>query len=115
MMKVKIVEKMELNDMINSHDVSALPLMAMKEIPKPNNNAANITALVKDSGKVVGYQLSDGQTLSKEEGVALAKQGGIQGVGISERDGNEYLKSIPDATEHNNLSSLPSVSFADMH
>jgi hypothetical protein len=90
---------------------SALPLMAMKKIPTPNADAATITALVKDGGTVVGYQLSSGRTLSKEEGVALAKQGGIQGVGISERDGTEYLKSIPDGTENNNLNSLPSVSF----
>ena len=85
-------------------------MMAMKEIPQPNSNAASITALVKDSGKVVGYQLSNGQAVSKEQGVALAKQGGIQGVGVSERNGNEYLKSIPDGTDSNNLSSLPSVS-----
>ena len=96
--------------MVNNQNSSALPLMAMKEIPEPNNNAATITALVKDSGKVVGYQLSNGQTLGKEDGVALAKQGGIQGVGISERNGNEYLKSIPDGTENNNLSALPSIS-----
>ena len=89
---------------------SALPLMAMKEIPTPNENAAAITALVKENGKVVGYQLSSGQTVDKNEAVALAKQGGIQGVGISERNGNEYLKSIPDDTESNNLSNLPSVS-----
>ena len=90
---------------------SGLPLTAMKEIPVPNSNAAEITALVKESGKVVGYQLSNGQTLNKNEAVALARQGGIQGVGISERDGNEYLKSIPDDTESNNLNNLPSVSF----
>ena len=96
--------------MVNNQNASALSMMSMKEIPEPNNNAANITALVKDSRKVVGYQLSNGQTLSKEDGVALAKQGGIQGVGISEKYGNEYLKSIPDGTENNNLSALPSVS-----
>ena len=94
----------------NNQTASVLPLMAMKEIPEPNNNAANITALVKDSGKVVGYQLSNGQTISKEEGLALAKQGGIQGVGVSERYGNEYLKSVPDGTDSNNLSNLPAVS-----
>ena len=97
--------------MIHNPSASALPLMAMKEIPEPSSDAATITALVKESGKVVGYQLSNGQTLGKEEGVALAKQGGIHGVGISERNGNEYLKSIPDGTENNNLSNLPSVSF----
>jgi hypothetical protein len=97
------------------NNTSALPLMAMKEIPEPNSNAATITALVKESGTVVGYQLSNGQTLSKEEGVALAKQGGIHGVGIAERDGNEYLKSIPDETESNNLNNLPSITNMGMH
>lgn len=96
--------------MENTQTSSALPLMSMKEIPTPTANAATITGLVKDGGTVVGYQLSNGQTLNKEEGVALAKQGGIQGVGISERDGYEYLKSIPDGTESNNLNNLPSVS-----
>ena len=95
-------------------DLSALPLMAMKEIPESDDNAAQITALVKDSGKVTGYQLSNGQVLDKEEGVELARQGGIKGVGISERNGNEYLKSIPDGTESNNLSNLPSVSREDL-
>ena len=88
----------------------ALPLMAMKEIPEAHSNAAEISALVKDGGKVTGYQLSDGTTLDKGQAVALAKQGGIKGVGISERDGSEYLKSIPDGTENNNLSHLPTVS-----
>ncbi|MCL2204429.1 MAG: DUF3892 domain-containing protein [Defluviitaleaceae bacterium] len=98
--------------MNNNQNASALPMMAMKEIPTPNANAATVTGLVKEGGHVVGYQLSSGQTVTKEEGVALAKQGGIQGVGISERDGSEYLKSLPDATEGNNLGNLPSVSFS---
>ena len=76
-------------------------------IPVPN--AAEITALVKDGGRVTGYQLSDGNILDKPEAVAMAKQGGISGVGIAHRNGSEYLKSLPDDTEDNNLSSLPSV------
>ena len=96
--------------MEQKHNASALPLMAMKEIPRPSADSEEIVALVKESGKVTGYQLSDGRVLDKEEGVALARQGGIKGVGISERKGNEYLKSIPDGTESNNLGNLPSVS-----
>ena len=65
--------------------------------------------LVKESGRITGYQLSDGSTVSREEGVALAKDGEIRGVGIAHRKDTEYLKSIPDETENNNLSSLPSV------
>ena len=94
---------------IDNIDLTELPKLAMKEIPDPNGNAKEITALVKDGGKVTGYQLSDGTILSKEEGVNLARQGGIMGVGIAERDGGEYLKSIPDGTERNNLSNLPSI------
>lgn len=88
---------------------SALPMMAMKEIPDTGANAKEIVALVKESGHVEGYKLSDGRVVSKQEGVTLARQGEIKGVGISSRNGNEYLKSIPDGTENNNLSNLPAV------
>ena len=66
--------------------------------------------LVKNSGRVTGYQLSDGSTVSKEEGVAMAKAGDIRGVGVAHRKDSEYLKSLPDDTEDNNLGNLPSVS-----
>ena len=85
-------------------------MKALSEIPTPNSDAHHITALIKDGGRVTGYQLSNGDTLDKPEAVALAKQGGIAGVGISSRGGNEYLKSLPDDTESNNLSNLPSIS-----
>jgi hypothetical protein len=91
-------------------DLSKLPLMAMKDIPQPNADAKQITALVKESGRITGYQLSDGRVVSKEEGVALARQGGITGVGIATRNGNEYLKSLPDDSDGNNLGNLPSIS-----
>ena len=88
---------------------SSLPMMALKDIPEPNADAREITALVKEEGRVTGYQLSDGRVLSKEEGVQLAKQGGIRGVGITTRNGTEYLKSLPDESEGNNLDNLPSI------
>lgn len=86
-----------------------LAMMALDEIPSPKTDAKEIVALVKESGRVTGYQLSDGRTLNKEEGVELARHGGIQGVGVASRNGSEYLKSLPDGTETNNLSNLPSV------
>jgi len=89
---------------------NALALNALDSIPEPKSDAKNITALVKEGSRVTGYQLSDGQIISKEEGVSLAKSGGINGVGIAHRDGKEYLKSLPDGTENNNLSHLPTVS-----
>ena len=87
-----------------------LAMNALSEIPNPTANAKQIVALVKNSGRVVGYQLSDGSVLSKEAGVALAKQGGIVGVGIAKRGDTEYLKALPDQSENNNLDSLPSIS-----
>lgn len=89
---------------------SALAKSALDDIPSPKSDAQNIVGLVKESGRIVGYQLTDGTTLSKEDGVALAKQGGINGVGIAHRNDTEYLKSIPDGSENNNLGNLPSVS-----
>lgn len=88
---------------------SALPMAALDDIPEPRSDAKEIVALVKQSGKIAGYQLSDGRTVSKSEGVSLAKAGEIQGVGIAHRGDTEYLKALPDGKEGNNLSSLPSV------
>lgn len=82
----------------------------LSDVPTPNNNARDIVALVKKGGKVTGYKLSDGNIVDKEQGVNLAKQGGVRGVGVANRNGNEYLKSLPDSNEDNNLSNLPSIS-----
>ena len=89
---------------------SALAKNALDSIPDAKPDAKDIVGLIKTDGRVSGYQLSDGTNVSKEEGVALAKEGNINGVGIAHRDGKEYLKSIPDGTESNNLSNLPSIS-----
>ena len=87
-----------------------LPKNALRDIPEPNADAKEIVGLVKDSGKVTGYKLSDGNIMEKQEAVAFAKEGGIKGVGVAARNDVEYLKSIPDGTEDNNLSHLPTVS-----
>lgn len=89
---------------------SELAYAALDEIPTPKSDAKEIVGLVKSSGRVTGYQLSDGSTVSKEEGVSMAKSGDIQGVGIAHRKDSEYLKSLPDGTEENNLGNLPSIS-----
>lgn len=94
---------------INGNGLQSLPMNALNQIPQPVPGAPHITALVKQGGRVTGYQLSDGQVLSKEDGVALARQGGIAGVGIANRNGKPYLKSLPDGAEGNNLSHLPSI------
>lgn len=75
--------------------------------PAVNKDAKSISRLIKSGGKVTGYELSDGQIVSKSEGVAIAKQGGIRGVAIATRNGSEYLRSYPDSNGSNNLGNLP--------
>ncbi len=79
-------------------------------IPTPTPDAKSITGLVKSGGKVTGYRLSDNRFVEKAQAVQLARQGGIIGVGIAHRGATEYLKAIPDGSNQNNLSSLPTVS-----
>lgn len=89
---------------------ASLAKNTLDEIPQAKSNAREIVGLVKHSGKINGYQLSDGSTVSKDEGVQMAKNGEIKGVGVAHRGDTEYLKSIPDDSENNNLGSLPTVS-----
>lgn len=88
---------------------SELAYAALDDVPTPKADAKEIIGLVKSSGRISGYQLSDGTTVSKEEGVAMAKAGDIRGVGVAHRKDNEYLKSLPDGSENNNLGNLPSI------
>ena len=88
---------------------ASLAMNTLDDIPNPKSDAKDIVGLVKSSGKVTGYQLSDGSTVSKEEGVRMAKEGDIRGVGVAHRGDTEYLKSIPDGSDNNNLGNLPSV------
>jgi len=94
---------------MNEKNTHSLPMNAMKEIPQAKPDAKQIVGLVKSGGRVSGYKLSDGQVVDKMIGVQMARMGDISGVGISIRNGNEYLKSIPDGSENNNLGNLPSV------
>ena len=91
--------KNELNNINNTLD----------SIPEVENDAKSIIGLVKEHGKVTGYRLSDETDVSKQEGVELAKQGRIKGVGIAHRGDAEYLKSIPNDDDSDNLGYLPSV------
>ena len=79
-------------------------------IPQANVNAKRIVGLVKEGGRITGYQLSDNSIVEKQQAVDMAKQGQIAGVGIAHRGDTEYLKSIPDGSENNNLGNLPAVS-----
>ena len=88
---------------------TTLPRAALDEIPDAKEDAVTITGLVKQRGRIAGYQLSDDRIVSRKEGVSLAKAGEIKGVGISHNKDTEYLKSLPDGSEDNNLNSLPIV------
>jgi hypothetical protein len=94
----------------NDNMIGGLPKNINKVISPPNNNAQSIKALIKESGEIVGYELSNGERISKEQGVKMAKDGQISGVGVSvSRKGEEYLRSLPDEDESNNLNSLPTI------
>ncbi|MBR6564548.1 MAG: DUF3892 domain-containing protein [Clostridia bacterium] len=82
----------------------------LDQIPQAKPDAKRIIGLVKEKGKVTGYQLSDQSVVSKPQAVNMAKQGDISGVGIAHRKDNEYLKSLPNNNENDNLGNLPSVS-----
>ncbi len=97
------------NSMADASLKQMLPRMAMDYIPEASPDAVKITALVKSGSSVTGYQLSDGRIVSREEGVSLAKAGQIQGVGVAHKKETEYLKSLPDGSDDNNLSHLPTV------
>lgn len=93
-----------------NQSVVNLPMNINAVTPTPKPDAQSITQLVKHSGRIEGYQLSSGQVISKEQGVELAKAGAIRGVAVATRNGSEYLRSLPDGEESNNLGNLPSIS-----
>lgn len=91
-------------------DGNSLAKNALDEIPEAKADAKRIIGLVKEGGRVTGYKLSDGSFHDKPQAVEMAKRGEIAGVGIAHRKDSEYLKSIPNGSENDNLGSLPSYS-----
>ena len=92
---------------MNGHE---LVKQTLDQIPQAKPNAKRIVGLVKEGGRIAGYQLSDNTVVEKQQAVNMAKQGQIAGVAIAHRGDTEYLKSIPDGSENNNLGNLPSIS-----
>lgn len=82
----------------------------LNQIPQPISDAKRIVGLVKESGRVTGYKLSDNTFVAKSDAVEMAKQGKISGVGIAHRGDTQYLKAIPNDNENDNLGNLPSFS-----
>ena len=96
--------------MNNNQFGQELVKQTLDQIPQTKDNARQIVGLVKQSGRITGYQLSDNTVVDKQQAVDMAKQGEIAGVGIAHRGDTQYLKSLPDGSENNNLGNLPSVS-----
>lgn len=93
------------------HEENKFPPPTINEVtPNPQGDAVSIVGLVKTGGKISGYRLSDGEEVSKEQGVQMAKDNRIRGVAVAVKNGTEYLRSLPDDSENNNLGNLPSVS-----
>ena len=91
-------------------DGQKLVKQTLDQIPQVKPDAKKIIGLVKEGGRITGYQLSDNTFVEKQQAVDMAKQGQIADVGIAHRRDIEYLKSIPNGNENDNLGNLPSVS-----
>ena len=91
-------------------DGNELAKQTLDQIPQANSNAKRIVGLVKEGGRITGYQLSDHSIVEKQQAVEMAKEGRIAGVGIAHRGDTEYLKAIPNGHGNDNLGNLPSVS-----
>lgn len=74
-------------------------------------NAEQITKLIKSGGEVVGYELESGKHISVEQAIGMARNNQLKHVGVStSKDGSEYIRSLADGDESNNLGNLPSIS-----
>ena len=91
-------------------DGQKLVKQTLDQIPQVKPDAKKIIGLVKEGGRITGYQLSDNTFVEKQQAVDMAKQGQIADVGIAHRRDIEYLKSIQNGNENDNLGNLPSVS-----
>lgn len=99
---------MEINNNFNNR-IGNLPENINIVRPVAKKDAAHIVALVRESGRISGYKLSNGQVVSKDQGISMAKAGDIAGVAVAERKSSEYLRTLPDGQENNNLLNLPSI------
>ncbi|WP_125153069.1 DUF3892 domain-containing protein [Clostridium rectalis] len=73
--------------------------------------AHTIVSVSKDkNGEIVAYKLENGEVISKEQAVIMAKQSSIKGVSVAiSKLGEEFLKSLPDGDINNNLENLPVI------
>ncbi len=99
-----------MKDTIKDDMIGGLPKDINKVVPTPKSDAQEITKVVKHGGLIVGYELQNGHQIDKAAAVEMAKRGQIIGVGVGvSAKGEEYLRSLPDGDESNNLSNLPTI------
>lgn len=81
-----------------------------KVVSEGAKDAEQITKLIKSGGEVVGYELESGVHVSVQQAIEMAKSNGVKHVGVStSKDGSEYIRSLADGDESNNLGNLPSI------
>jgi len=76
-----------------------------------------ISRVAKDNkGEITAYELENGEIISKDQAVLLAKQGNIGGVSVAtSKKGEDFLRSLPDGDKNNNLDSLPVIDDNDIY
>jgi len=63
-----------------------------------------------DRGEINAYKLENGEIVPKEQAVSMVKQGEIKGVSVVvSKNGEEFLRSLPDNDASNNLENLPNL------
>lgn len=70
---------------------------------------SKIVAVRKEGVEIMEYQLDNGEIIDKATAVQMTKDGEIEDVFVSNRDGHEYIKSSQDGDEENNLQNLPEI------
>ncbi len=89
--------------------------LANKVVSEGGPNAKAITKRIVNSGEVVGYELETGEHVTVEQAIQMAKANELKHVGVStSKDGSEYIRSLADRDESNNLGNLPCITGEDM-
>ena len=60
--------------MDNNNFGQELAKQTLDQIPQANSNAKQIVGLVKEGGRITGYQLSDNSFVETQQAVDMAKQ-----------------------------------------
>jgi len=94
----------------NHNDEMSFSNVVNRVVSEGDANAQAITKLIKSGGEVVGYELESGRHVSVQQAIDMAKENRLKHVGVSiSKDGSEYIRSLADGDESNNLGNLPSI------